>query len=88
MVVGSVGVWGLSADRRSATYTLEHVFADLFTHLPEGSASDTVTSPDRTIELHLAGLVEGMNPAQREAVLHDEAPRSCWLARAPGRPAC
>ncbi len=33
-----------------------------------------MTSPDRTIELHLAGLVEGMNPAQREAVLHDEGP--------------
>ncbi len=33
-----------------------------------------MTSPDRTIESHLAGLVEGMNPAQREAVLHDAGP--------------
>lgn len=50
------------------------MFADLFAHLPEGSAIGTTGTADRTIDSHLVGLVEGMNPAQREAVLHDAGP--------------
>ena len=32
--------------------------------------------------------LKGLNPPQREAVLHGDGPRSCWRARAAAKPAC